>query len=504
MRHRRQGRGARRRGGGLRLRRGRLGGLIAPDPKLLRDACRLAVEVARDGELAEPRLPAPSGLRTVLGFSRLSAAAYAIIRRAIDEDEAFRGRVAAAASEAEVGRAGWLWLQRPIGWEDDPSLAVAVDDHDHGRGQARLRRERDGAEAAAARWKERAEAAEAARSRVEVQLADAMATGRAEAAADHAADRARLGEERNAAVREQKRLEAELAATRRDLKAARSALVAAEADLAAARRATSPPSGDREAPSAVPVPAVPTAPGGPAAAARPAPADGSDRSEPFDRRAARDAVGAAARAAADLSAALAGVAEALAAPGAGDDGSDGRWPPPDATPVGARRARRGAPRSARSGERARPEHRRAQPPLPPGAFAGSAEADRHLVASGQAVLVVDGYNLARSAWQGLAPEEERRRTVALLEEVRARSGGDVTVVFDGQDDAVAPTASRSIRVRFSASGTTADDAIAALLGLLPAHQPVVVVSSDGEVADDARRQGAAVLSSAAFLAAAGR
>ncbi|MCB0962826.1 MAG: NYN domain-containing protein, partial [Acidimicrobiales bacterium] len=120
------------------------------------------------------------------------------------------------------------------------------------------------------------------------------------------------------------------------------------------------------------------------------------------------------------------------------------------------------------------------------------------------LLVVDGYNLARARWSQLAPEEERRRTVALLEDLQARSAGTVVVVFDGDDSVAAPAASRSVRVRFSATGQTADEAIAALVAGVPDAQPVVVVSSDREVADDARRLGAVALSSPDLLAAAGR
>jgi predicted RNA-binding protein with PIN domain len=112
--------------------------------------------------------------------------------------------------------------------------------------------------------------------------------------------------------------------------------------------------------------------------------------------------------------------------------------------------------------------------------------------------------VARTAWPDLAPEEERRRTVALLEELQARSGGPVVVVFDGDDAAVAPVASRSVRVRFSATGVTADDHIAELVADLPPGQPVVVVSSDKEVAAEGRRLGAVVLSSSELLAAVGR
>lgn len=123
---------------------------------------------------------------------------------------------------------------------------------------------------------------------------------------------------------------------------------------------------------------------------------------------------------------------------------------------------------------------------------------------GETTLVIDGYNLARATWSGLEPEEERRRTVALLEEVQARSGGVVVAVFDGADGTVAPVASRSVRVRFSPTGITADDAIVDFVDALPDETPVVVVSSDRQVARDAERAGAAVLGSRAFLAAVGR
>ena len=139
-----------------------------------------------------------------------------------------------------------------------------------------------------------------------------------------------------------------------------------------------------------------------------------------------------------------------------------------------------------------------------GLFTGTPEADRHVVASGAAIVVVDGYNVSRAAWSGIAPQEERRRTVALLEEVQARSGGLVFVVFDGTDAMVAPVASRSVRVRFSATDQTADDAIRELLGSVAVGAAVVVVSSDRAVADDARDQGALVLSAQQFLVAAGR
>ncbi|MCU1369827.1 MAG: putative RNA-binding protein containing a domain, partial [Ilumatobacteraceae bacterium] len=171
--------------------------------------------------------------------------------------------------------------------------------------------------------------------------------------------------------------------------------------------------------------------------------------------------------------------------------------------------RAGAPPVGKAGEK-RPKKKgrkgsaRSQPRLPPGVFDGTPEAHRALLGDAANLLVVDGYNVARAAWSGLAPEEERRRTVALLDDVQARSGGRVVVVFDGDDAVTAPKASKSVLVRFSATGQTADDAIVDLLAATPEKTPVVVVSSDRAVAADARRQGAVAVGSPAFLLAAGR
>lgn len=427
-------------------------------------------------------------MRTVLGFTRMSKAAYAIVRRAVEDDEHFRDRVAASAEEAMVGRAGWLWLHRPHGWDTDPAMEALEDDHADGRGPARLRRERDGAEAAAARHRQAAIEADESRRRAVAERGEArQEASKAQAEAEELRRRlADLEAERNGAVRTQKRLEADLAAARRDLKLSRAAARQAEADLLAVGRASADPTRPGLAPlSPTPVPAP--AGGEPAVA--------------FDRPAAQEAVAAASGAAVDLARALADVAAALAPPEEATYLSNQRQ---SETPGGSG----SSTRPARVRDRGRPGRGRPRPrtapTLPPATIEGSAEANRFLVTSGRSLLLVDGYNLARAVWSGLEPEEERRRTVALLEEVRARSGAPVTVVFDGEDATTAPAASRSVRVQFSTTAETADDAIAELLRSLPPSQPVVVVSSDREVADDARRQGAVVLGSRAFLTAAGR
>lgn len=486
--------------------------------------------MAAEGEVAEPRIPSPSAVRPLFGFTRLSAAAYGRLRGAVDDDPAFRERVAEVADEAVVGRAGWLWLTRPEGWESDPAFTEAPPPTGRrAKGKGGTGRGADAAsgpapklDAKLARAREQAERADEARRRAQEQRAEAVAE-LDRVSADRNALQARvdvLESERNAAVRTQKALEADLAQVRRDLKLAREATRQAEAELLARSEHTAASSTAAEPVGAGPGEgdAVPggrgvggTAAGGPGrrgpdrgpgAIATPGDRDRDHVSVPdLDAVAARAAVSAAAVAAAEMARALEAAAAALGpTPEARPRTPDGPTRTPGTSrPTPSAPARRGAGRDRRTGRQ-----RRRQPSLPPGLFADSPEARRHLVGDPAVLVVVDGYNLAREAWSGLTPEEERRRTVVLLEEVAHRSGAPVTVVFDGDDTAVAPAASRVVRVRFSATGVTADDDIAALLATVPADQPVLVVSTDREVADDARAQGAMVLSSAEFLAAIGR
>jgi len=76
----------------------------------------------------------------------------------------------------------------------------------------------------------------------------------------------------------------------------------------------------------------------------------------------------------------------------------------------------------------------------------------------------------------------------------------VTVVFDGAERVVGlPPAPRGVRVLFSRKGETADELIRRLVRAEPAGRPVVVISSDREVADGVRRHGAYPLGADALL-----
>ena len=83
----------------------------------LADACELAFEVARQGVEASPPIDPPASMRSFLYVAQLPRRAMSVAQRVIDSDPQFRQRVAAQATEARVGRAGYLWLQRPDGWE---------------------------------------------------------------------------------------------------------------------------------------------------------------------------------------------------------------------------------------------------------------------------------------------------------------------------------------------------------------------------------------------------
>ncbi|GAA1792813.1 NYN domain-containing protein [Planosporangium flavigriseum] len=124
----------------------------------------------------------------------------------------------------------------------------------------------------------------------------------------------------------------------------------------------------------------------------------------------------------------------------------------------------------------------------------------HLLALPKAHLVVDGYNVTKRGFAEISLEQQRGRLVNGLGGLAAQTGAEVTVVFDGAERVVGlPPAPRGVRVLFSRKGETADELIRRLVRAEPAGRPVVVVSSDREVADGVRRHGAYPLGADALL-----
>ncbi|MFJ3159379.1 NYN domain-containing protein [Streptomyces kanasensis] len=124
-----------------------------------------------------------------------------------------------------------------------------------------------------------------------------------------------------------------------------------------------------------------------------------------------------------------------------------------------------------------------------------------LLALPQAHLVVDGYNVTKTGYPTMPLEKQRLRLLGGLAGLAARTGAEVTCVFDGAELAapvlLAPP--RGVRVLFSKPGVTADEVIRQLVRAEPAGRPVVVVSSDREVADGVAKSGARPVASVMLL-----
>jgi predicted RNA-binding protein with PIN domain len=127
----------------------------------------------------------------------------------------------------------------------------------------------------------------------------------------------------------------------------------------------------------------------------------------------------------------------------------------------------------------------------PGARGDDPEQLDRLLALPRVHLVVDGYNVTKSGYGDVPLAAQRSRLVKGLAALAARTGVEISCVFDGAArPPVAPPAPRGVRVLFSAPGETADDLIRRLVAAEPVGRPVVVVSADREVADGVRRSGA--------------
>jgi predicted RNA-binding protein with PIN domain len=443
--------------------------------RLLRPALEAALAEARAGLSSEPPIPPPPRLRRLLGFTKATGPALHTVRRVVDEDAAFRDRVRAATTPEAVGPAGWLWLERSSGWKVQFARLLEAAEADEAdmaadRGLAQVQRSLEHTEHLLDRATARADAAEAALAAANSDLAQERGARREaeERAARTEADLAAVTEERATAVRAWKDAER--------------ALGVARAELQSLRRGAVEPSATDEA----------ATPG---------------RSED-DAGAERAA----------LAAALARVAAVVDEVGVALDVAVdllGPVPPGAAEAARSDPVRRRGPVSRPGGDRSEGDRRggrrgrnrdRRPSPLPPGRYDDDPAVVEHLVRLPGALLLVDGYNVTKTAWPDLPASEQRDRLVGALDSLNARTGAEAVVVFDGAEiDTELTTGARrgsgAVRVRFSPQGVEADDIVLELAAQVPATRPVVVVSSDNRVREGARDLGANVVGSAQFLAA---
>jgi predicted RNA-binding protein with PIN domain len=438
---------------------------------LLRPAIEAVMQVAREGEAAEPTQPAPAQLKRYLRFAKLPAPALDIARRVVEEDDDFRRRVAARLKEEDVGEAGWLWLTRPDGWEARlDELGKHQQEQEHAEHEERAEREAHRRLAGAEDRARRAEVALTARTQEIAQLRDELARERAarqqaETAVRQIVDNTEeLTAQRNAAVRHLKEVEAELAQRSADLRHARHEIRMREAEVENLKN--------------VPAPAPP------AAAVTPPPPSAPSTDAGVDREQLARLIGDASRGAEALSSALAAASELLAPPRQAPvppqpPASRPRPPTPPVSPV------------------------RSPLRLPPGVMDDTPEAVDHLVRAPGALLLVDGYNISNAAWYQDPIARQRTRLVDALAELHSRTGVEIEVVFDGADvDRFGERPPRpAVRVRFSDAGVEADDVLLELVDAAPSRRPVIVASSDHRVRDGSRRRGANVVGARQLLGA---
>lgn len=129
-----------------------------------------------------------------------------------------------------------------------------------------------------------------------------------------------------------------------------------------------------------------------------------------------------------------------------------------------------------------------------------------MLALPRAHMIVDGYNVTKTGFPTLSLHEQRIRLLKGLGGIAARTGAEITCVFDGADLAgpVPVPPHKGVRVLFSRGGEIADALIRRLVAAEPQGRPLIVVSSDKEVADGVRRSGARPVPSSMLVRRFGR
>ena len=407
----------------------------------------------------KPALPFPAELKPFLKFQKLPAKALAEVRRAIEGDAVFFGRIASVATAELLDEPGLLWLTRPQGWRERLRELVAADaSTDLATQLRRSERRREAAEQVAQR-----SVAEVAGLRADLER--------------QAGELQRLAAEVAQLRAERTSFDADLSTARHQVRHAQDR-VAAASERAERFRLEA---GDAELRAAD--------------AARVRDDVLAQRAGWTARRASDESILAgAAQLATDLDEQVAVASQLARVLAKLSDELTALEPS----------ARRADPAGVRSGRRAvgtgqRPTTRRPIS-LPGGIYGSSAAASEFFVRLSGVAVLIDGYNVAKLGWPRLDLEQQRERCIDAAEDVARRYGTNIAVVFDGTliPGAAAP-GRRLVRVQFSADGISADDVLRAEVSALPAEVPVVVVTNDQAVATDVRVHGANTMTSDQWL-----
>lgn len=118
-------------------------------------------------------------------------------------------------------------------------------------------------------------------------------------------------------------------------------------------------------------------------------------------------------------------------------------------------------------------------------------------------FLIDGHNLIGAMPDlHLADPDDEARLVERLQRLALRTGRRIMVVFDrgAPGGALDRTSRGGVTVRFASSGVTADALLIRIIQAERNPRGLIVVSSDRRVQEAARRHGAQVWSSPAFVA----
>jgi hypothetical protein len=141
--------------------------------------------------------------------------------------------------------------------------------------------------------------------------------------------------------------------------------------------------------------------------------------------------------------------------------------------------------------------------LPGGVAGESPRATEFLLRAPAALVLVDGYNVAKLGWPEVELAIQRERCLDLVDDIARRFSSEVAVVFDGAEVVGShATRRRLARVAYSRPGESADDVIRTEVKAAPLERPVVVVTNDRAIRRDVAADGANIISSDSFLAVA--
>lgn len=444
------------------------------------EALYVALNSARKDARSRDAPPPPTALSPFLKFKKMPERALGVLVQVLDSDEEFRVRVLESVGDPEdLEEPSRLFLQRPTGWEQRLGEIAHEfrSNKAQGETQAALTEARRRV-AALESGLERLQVEEAGlRERVE-ELEDALTTARSEAGA--------LMARLDASQEEGSRLSEKLTRAIRDLneskRLARDRLDA----LRELERASSSGNAETEEDRSVSAAA--------AAAAEAATAAVEERARELHAREQRLK-----RLTDEFSSALAELR--------GDDPRDGDGPGDSARSSGTGGAGRAAGDHGRRGVGGSGSTRntRAQPRralrMGRGVVDDSPEGLLALLQQPGICVLVDGYNVSKSAWPNHSIADQREQLVAFLGGVKARHGTEIHVVFDGDSSGSRPStrAPYPVRVHFTEMGVEADDRILEFLEGLDSSRPALVVTSDERVRRGARARGANVVSSRVLL-----